>query len=369
MWSEKRFLRRSVLSRLNGSSEFGDHYDAACTYAVALLPAHGHESVDPHDRIDALTASAVEELCRAAHVGGSTALAASWDLILSEDLDLVGLRGEPAFRRFETEWLPAADRVAVRPRQIVRLKASRSSVELCSRSARCLARIWHARVVLEGPTDVSQAFAWLGDEIASWDLARELVAHHRHWQTRLKVINEMQRFAARNGAGPFRARHPLYMDRPLEGDAIEVDRDAGNEIHFSDLRLSTLAEVLGPRGDPLPGFTAWRLHLSALDRAGKPVEADERRRLANNRSAAWSSLHRIFDAHHPAAIGTDKRPELTFRKVIETEFDEIRESLTQAPPPARPGRFARLPSDLPASPWVEDHPPFVVSVPGPASRC
>jgi hypothetical protein len=282
--------------------------------------------------VDALTAAAVGELRKAADVGGSAALAARWDWILSEDPDLAGLRGEPAFRRFETEWLPAAQPVAVRPRQIVRLRASRWSVQLCRVSAACVESVWHARAALEGPIGIHEALDWWRDEEASWELARELVHHHRHWQTRLKVIESMQCFADRNGAR-FRARHPRYMERPIEGDAITVDRLAGNEIHFGDLRLNTLADVLD--SGPPPCLGDWRDYLHALDKAGRSLEQPERAMLAANRALAWGSLRRVFSEE----MAGGQRLEKEFRRTIEAQFREVHLGLTICPPPVVSTRF------------------------------
>ncbi len=129
-WRRSRLPRRSLKTRLDSSTRYGDHYIAACTYAVGLLHESGTGKVDP-ERASALSGAAVRELAIAARVAGSAHLSAKWDWILSEDPDLAGLRSRKEFRRFEAEFLLASRPAPLRPRQIVRLKASRYSAVLC----------------------------------------------------------------------------------------------------------------------------------------------------------------------------------------------------------------------------------------------
>jgi hypothetical protein len=140
MWATSSHGGRSLATHLAASTEFLDHYNAACIYAIGLLPGHEREGENAserkaaNDRIESLAEAAVGHLKRAADVGGSSAVAARWDGILADDPDLAGLRGTPAFRRFESEMLPSARPVPVRPSSIVRLNASRNSVELSVRA-------------------------------------------------------------------------------------------------------------------------------------------------------------------------------------------------------------------------------------------
>jgi hypothetical protein len=250
------------------------------------------------------------------------------------------LRGQEEFRRFESECLPAARPVPVRPRQIVRLTASRYSVLLCRQCATSLQAVWRERATRKGDVEIRELLQWWRDEQGAWELARELVHHHRHWQTRVRVIAEMQRFVARNGGRRFRVRHPRYADQPIEGDAVAVNRAAGQEIHFGDLRFNTLAKVLGPcGGEPLPGLGAWMAYLVALDAAGTTLDKGMRKRLADNRAAAWGALQHVFGERLPTAEAHGLEEQ--FREAIERRFRDSVEALVRMPPPARTGRFDR----------------------------
>jgi len=331
---------RRVKARLDASTRYGDHYVAACTYAIGLLHDSGTGKPDP-GRVTALSVAAVRELAIAVRVAGSAHLSAKLDWILSEDPDLAGLRSRKEFRRFEAEFLLASKPAPLRPRQIVRLKASRYSAVLCRLCASRTEAVWRERACREGPVDIHEVMAWMYDERGSLELARELVHHHRHWQTRLKVIFEMQRFLARNGAGSFKVSHPRYSDQPLEGTAVEVNRAAGQEIHFGDLRLSALAEAIGPPGSgPVPGLTEWVGYVEALDAAGVALDPDVLRRLTENRVAAWGALRQAFSER----AQTDRPSAERFREHTEQRFREIAGMLADVPVPRQTGRFERAAS-------------------------
>jgi hypothetical protein len=336
-WRRRRFPGRSLKARLDSSTRYGDHYIAACTYAVGLLHESGTGKPDP-ERATALSVAAVRELAIAARVAGSAHLAAKWDWILSEDPDLAGLRSRKEFRRFEAEFLLATRPAPLRPRQIVRLKASRYSAVLSRLCASRVEAVWRERARREGPVDIHEVMAWMYDERASLELARELVHHHRHWQTRLKVIFEMQRFLARNGGGSFKVSHPRYSDQPLEGTAVEVNRAAGQEIHFGDMRLNALAEVIRPPGSgPVPGLAEWVEYVEALDAAGVPLDPGVLRCLTENRVAAWGALRQVFSERVPL----ERRSAERFRERTEQRFRDIAGMLAQVPVPARTARFDR----------------------------
>jgi hypothetical protein len=328
LWAAAPYVGgRSLEERLRTSTEFADHYNAACTYAIGLL-THRHEPSE-QARVDALAEAAVGELVLAADAGGSSMVATRWDRILSDEPDLDGLRPEPAFRRFETERLPSPRPAPVRPSSIVRLKASRHSVRLAYLCTERLEAAWHARAAEEGDTDIHRALAWWRDEQGAWWLARDLALHHRHWQTRLDLIQEMQAFAERNAMPPFEVVHPRYAEQPIMGDRETVERAARHETHFSDQRMSILAKALLPLDTgSLPGARVWEDHLLALDDAGKRLPADTRKRLADNRAAVWGTVRQAFSQPAIADVAARERFETDF-----TEAVNALELLPPVPPP------------------------------------
>jgi hypothetical protein len=342
LWRRRSFARRTLKARIDASHEFAVHYDAARTYAVGLLRDAGHVEGQDDPRLAALTEAAITELRKAANAGGSAALAARWHWILSEDADLAGLRGQEEFRRFESDWLPSPRPTHVRPRQIVRLTASRYSVLLCRQCAAGMHAVWQERACRKGDVEIREVLRWWAEEQRAWELALELVQHHRHWQTRVNVISEMQRFVVRNGGRRFRVRHPRYADQPIEGYAGSVNRAAGQEIHYSDLRFGALARELGAARAVLG---PWRDHLLALEAAGSPLDRATRKRLANNRAAAWGALRQLFSEPLPSTHADEDNHEAHYRETIERRVQEIVRSLEREAPPLRAGRFDRAPLD------------------------
>src|SRR5262249_53904927 len=139
------------------------------------------------------------------------------------------------------------------------------------------------------------------------------------------------------GGDRFHVSHPLYSDQPITGTAIEVNRAAGQEIHFGDLRLNALAGVLGaPGSGPLPGLAEWIAHLEELEAAGTPLADDPRRRLAENRAAAWGALRQAFTESAAASSSAD-----TYRDGMEERFRTVAGLLGQLPVPVRTNRFTR----------------------------
>jgi hypothetical protein len=246
---------------------------------------------------------------------------------LSEDPDLAGLRTELSFRRFESERLPSARAVPVRPADIVRLTASRFSTRLCTSGAELVERVWHDRSELQA-VDIHDVIAWWRDEETCWRLMQELSHHHRHWQTRLDVIRAMTSFAGRYEAGAdFRLVHAPYGEDAIAGAPAAVDRLARHETHFADLRMRALARALGePDAGPLPGFDSWMSYFLTLDERGEEFDLDDLRRLANNRAAAWSALRLAFEERRTDEESPHER--------FEREFDAMLRSLLAFTPPS-----------------------------------
>jgi hypothetical protein len=316
---------QSLEARLNASCSFVDHYAAARIHAVGLLPTNHGKA--PAERRAALAEAAVEELRRAVDVGGSAALAARWDGILSSDPDLASLRTEPAFERFETEWLPSARSIKGRPRTIARLNASRYNAMLCAICAHQLEKTWQARAATEGPIDIAVALRWLRYEVDAWRLAAELAHHHRHWQTRLKVIEEIQRFNRGNGGTGVLLAHPRYADDPLGPDQV-----AGTEETSSDVRMKALAVALGQPGTALPGFDQWGAYLHWLDRNGKMLQQEHIGQLAENRAMAWRIVRQVFEKRS-AMDAMDKAR-------LQEQFTLAASALETLPPPGLAKRLA-----------------------------
>jgi hypothetical protein len=205
---------------------------------------------------------------------------------------------------------------------------------LCATCARQLEKTWQARSATEGSVDIAVALRWLRHEEDAWRLAAELAHHHRHWQTRLKVIEEIKRFNRANGGTGVSLAHPRYAD-----DAQGPDLAAGTEETSSDLRMKALAAALGEPGVLLPGFEQWDTFLRWLDSDGKMLDQEQVRQLAANRALAWRLIRQVFERR--SAMDATARP------VLQERFELAASSLQKLPPPGLAKRLAEAyPADL-----------------------
>ena len=282
-----------VETALTESDAFLDHYNAACTFAVALLQERRAEGRRSGKRERDLAEAAVAELQSAVRVGGSEKTAAQWDWILREDPDLSGVRAEPEFRQFESERFPSSEPSPVRPAEIVRLVAARHCAILCRECAAQLERQWHSRADNAKPTDAHEALRWWEEERGAWRLARNLSLHHRHWQTRLDVIKQMQRFCEVHDLGDFVVPKPAFSDERIDATADEIDKAARREMEFADARIRSLDRELERHGHERY-CQSWERYLQRVDMAGRTLDTDTVRRLSVNRASAWGELRVAF---------------------------------------------------------------------------
>jgi hypothetical protein len=110
-------LEAAVLSALDHKGKPGtwqEHYNAACTYALGLLPAvtpDGETLAASSDQRSAFARAAVAELMRGAAASDSGYLAVQRSWLVDEDPDLEQLRSTPEFQEF-TAVVFAPDRAA-----------------------------------------------------------------------------------------------------------------------------------------------------------------------------------------------------------------------------------------------------------------
>jgi hypothetical protein len=345
LWRERTSRGRSLSDRLERSEVFIDHYNAACTFAIGL--GHEHAEHPSEEARRDLAEAAVQALRRALNVADSAAISANWDWIASKDPDLAGLRGQPEFRRFESERLPSSRPAPRRPNEIADLQASQHSVRLVERYARVFEDLWHARADLAGATNAHTAMQWWEEERGGWELLRMLAAHHRHWQTRLEVVTAVRALAERHGLQAVRFTQARYVDDPLDADDDSIDKVAGRFVWFANGRLAALVDALGPQDEVLPGFPDWTRHLRCLDYDGETLDEASRRRLAVQRASAWADVRHFVNQE----IAEDEA-----RGALQEGLDGLCEALHDVCATRTPvagngrgrGTAARAPEDRPA---------------------
>jgi tetratricopeptide (TPR) repeat protein len=265
------------------SRQFADQYNVACTLAIASDPSC--ISTSPTAR------AAVAALDRMAQWAGRDELVGKWSWVVSEDPDLDSLRRTDAFRDFEQRWFPAPRPTRMRPGNVHRLELSRYTAAVIVEGARMIERVWHERAARAGRVDVHEVMSWWRGEIAAWQNAARLAEHHRHWQTRVEVLRDLQAYADRHDEEPFVLHHPRYSDDPLDDPAMSAAA-----LECADERCRALAaylRCLDHDGTSLTR-TAWAQHLAEIDRTGRRPSVPALRNLCDERAAAWDALEEWF---------------------------------------------------------------------------
>ena len=144
---------------------------------------------------------------------GSGYVASRRAWLTSEDPDLQGLRPTIQFQRFEAIYFPSPQPTVQRPERVhdwENVQYVRGLLETCAAQRR---ELWEHRSephrhggLLQRPAE-----RWREEEQA-WQLVGEVAEHCQHWQTRLKLIDALNHWAARDGSQ--RLPYPDYPEAP-----------------------------------------------------------------------------------------------------------------------------------------------------------
>lgn len=195
--SLRRRLQRRVRPRLRPRQWMAE-YNAACTYAVGLLPQGEDRTGAQPDRSDAQTAAfadaAMNHLEEAVTMLDAGALARRIDWILDGDPDLRGLRRFERFQQFEMRYRPRAEAAPVRPDDVHYLVLAGYTSRLLRTGARERADEWGLRA--RSPRCADRLLDWLVEEATAVDGFLRLAQDHQHWRTRVVALRELERWAA-----------------------------------------------------------------------------------------------------------------------------------------------------------------------------
>jgi hypothetical protein len=216
-------LERLLRRRLSRWRDWQDHYNAACTFAVTVLPEEvsgtrcrfEKEDTFAKRRKKGLRRGAMQHLRRAIDSMDSAYLARKRDWIGGGDPDLIGLRATDDFRAFDGEYIPRLEPTPHRPTNAVPLRLTHYMCLLAVRAARARKEAWSLRGTIPGYwPDPDLRGSWWAEEVDAWHKALRLARDHRHWQTRLGVLRAIQDWAARRDES-FQLPFPTYQDDPV----------------------------------------------------------------------------------------------------------------------------------------------------------
>jgi hypothetical protein len=280
-----------------------EHYNAACVFALPLLSARAAAG-----ETNEYARAAVRRLELATARADSAYLASRRDWLLSEDPDLKGLRTTTAFKNFEVMHLPASEVTPRRPERVQQLESSRYVRALLVATAETWQATWHARGrSLGAPPEIRDVLGWFGDELAMWELVREVALDYRHAGTRHKLITTLRDCADRYRFDPVHVGSPRYETKPLKEDHGSCDDAADREIKHADDVLEAIAKFLRtdgieePAGSLLDRLERWQSRLHERAATAREPSRLLIAALCDHHAAMWQLLAAWLQADEAAA--------------------------------------------------------------------
>jgi hypothetical protein len=292
-------LRRSVrqIEGWRAFRRYQEHYNAACAFSLPLISDDG---VLESPAADALVASAVRRLERAISCADSGFVATRRDWLLSDDPDLDGLRTKDDFKHFEATYFPSATDTCKRPTEQHIWEMSRYTLDLLSTTSGGFAKAWRNRKsVLEPEIEVRSLADWCELEMRAWGLMRDVTRNHRHWQTRVRLIDFARNLSTR---GHF-AAPTVAFPRFAEEEAPRPD-EIGRWVEQNDERLAELSRVVD-KGRERAGKTPLiedlaltRVALGEVDGTGTTLRRAKVAELCEAHATVWESFGKHVTEHH-----------------------------------------------------------------------
>jgi hypothetical protein len=231
----KRFKRLRPWAR----NDWQACYNAACTYALALVPdtrrvrkACGRGGRKSYDRPvrKQLAKNACRWLEQALSQLDSSELARRRTWIVGEDPDLAALRKYRGFAELEARYFPSAGATPPRPQNVQRLEIVRYAARLLQFAAFSLSDAWREREAewsRDGSPGDVRLLRWLDEEHVAVEHFVRTALEHRHWQTRARALQALRYWALASGRMLDPIGYADYGDDPVEHDMREsVDRAA-----------------------------------------------------------------------------------------------------------------------------------------------
>ncbi|MEJ5868165.1 hypothetical protein WDV85_10490 [Pseudokineococcus sp. 5B2Z-1] len=261
-----RTRSRRAWQRLRSRSAWQEHYNLACTYAVAM------ELDEDSAHRGELAHRAIRHLQIAVATTDSQFVSARADWLASEDDDLHLLRRQPEFARFL--WLALPGSVGRRPRSVSQLLRHRHRVAVL------LALSRHRAAVLGGDREAFDDETWRREDDDAWRLLAQVASDTASWKERVLVVEQLR------PAHRALAVYPTYADEPMS--TWELASDAHGTERLADL-LDRAAQMS-------TDVRTWHLRVvrehAQLVPGSRVAAAGE----AERRRALWSSTATLLEA-------------------------------------------------------------------------
>jgi tetratricopeptide (TPR) repeat protein len=292
-------LRRSVrqIEGWRAFRRYQEHYNAACALSLPLL-TEGRVLASPEANL--LVTSAVSRLERAVSCADSGFVATRRDWLLSDDPDLDGLRTKEDFKHFEATYFPSATDTCKRPPEQHTWEMSRYTLDLLAATSDGFAEAWRNRKShLELEIEVRSLADWCEQEMSAWELMRDVTGNHRHWQTRVRLID----FARGLGTGSHFVAPTVAFPRFAEHHAPPA-LEIGDWVDCNDSRLAELSSMIDEgreKADETPliaDLALTRVALGKVDGTGTTLERATVAELCEAHATVWGSFGKCVTDHN-----------------------------------------------------------------------
>jgi hypothetical protein len=302
---DPRALRRAVrqIEGWRGFKRYQEHYNAACAFSLPLVSDDG---VLESKEADRLVATAVTRLERAIACADSGFVGTRRDWLLSDDPDLDGLRAKEEFKHFEAIYFPSATGTCKRPPGQHTWEMSRYTLDLLSATSDGFAKAWRSRKGgLEAEIEVRALADWCELEMQAWGLMSDVTRNHRHWQTRVGLIEFARRLSARDDFEAPSVRFPRFAeDRAPAAEEIEA------WVEANDDRLAQLSEMIRAGREKageaplIEDLALTRVALGEVDGTGATLERATVAELCESHATVWESFGKCVTERReqPAAL-------------------------------------------------------------------
>ena len=298
---------KDVEARL-GKGRFDDWqelYNAACAYALPLIPEPERHTEADRARRTELAEAAVMHLEQAMGRVDSAYVAGRRNWLISEDPDLDGLRSHVSFKHFEAMYFPSPRATPQRPRDLHQWELSRYTQDLLTATAWRWEACWHRRGRrLDARPDLHEMLDWWTDEASAWERVEQVARHHRHWRARYELIADMQGWTAKYGLEAMAVSYPRYTDD--SGGGAEEGQQAGaaeRTVAARDLRLKELVGLIAhverekqEACSLLSDIKRWQSELRQFDAGGQRARRWHVARLCDAHAALWGNLHEWLES-------------------------------------------------------------------------